>query len=46
MLVERIKVSADGDYWIEPVPAARPFFATAGSLLLAPPDGPGGTGVT
>ncbi len=38
MLVERIRVTEDGEYEIEPVPAARPFFAR-GSLLLAPPDG-------
>ena len=39
MLVKRIKVTKDGEYEIEPVPAARPFFAAANSLLLAPPDG-------
>jgi hypothetical protein len=39
MLIERIKVTADGEYEIEPVPAARPFFTPADSLLLAPPDG-------
>ena len=39
MLVERIKVTEDGDYEIEPIPAARPLFAAAGDLLLAPPDG-------
>ena len=39
MLVERIKVTENGDYEIEPVPAARPFFTAADSLLLAPPDG-------
>lgn|GEM_PF-5256482 len=39
MLVERIKLTEDGEYEIEPVAAARPFFAAANSLLLAPPDG-------
>jgi len=39
MLVERIRVTEDGAYEIEPVPASRPFFAAAESLLLAPPDG-------
>jgi hypothetical protein len=39
MLVERIKVTEDGEYAIEPVPAAWQFFAAAESLLLAPPDG-------
>ncbi len=42
MLIERIKVTEDGEYEIEPVPAARPFFAAADSLLLAPPGGRGG----
>lgn len=39
MLVERIKLTEDGEYEVEPVPAARPFFAAADTLLLAPPDG-------
>jgi len=39
MLVERVRMTADGEYEIEPVPAARPFFANAESSLLAPPDG-------
>ena len=39
MLIERVKVTADGHYEIEPVPAARPFFAPRGTLLGAPPDG-------
>ncbi|MBI2776693.1 MAG: recombinase family protein [Chloroflexi bacterium] len=43
MLVERIEVSEDGECEIEPVPAARPFFAAAESLLLAPPDGLAGS---
>ena len=38
-LVERIKVTAAGEYQIGPIPAARPLFAAAESLLLAPPDG-------
>lgn len=45
MLIERVKVTADGHYEIEPVPAARPFFAPRGTLLGAPPDGlPGAIG--
>ena len=39
MLIERVKVTADGHYEIEPVPAARPFFAPRGTLPGAPPDG-------
>ncbi len=39
MLVERIKVTEDGLYEVEPAPAARPFFSVANDLLLAPPDG-------
>ncbi len=39
MLIEPIKVTEDDEYEIEPVPVARPFFAAAESLLLAPPDG-------
>ncbi len=29
MLIERIKVTGDGEYKIEPVPAAQPFVAAA-----------------
>jgi hypothetical protein len=39
MLIEKVKLTEDGEYETEPVPAARPFFATAESLLVAPPDG-------
>ncbi len=39
MLIQRIKVTEEDAYEIEPVPATRPFFAAADSLLLAPPDG-------
>ena len=39
VLVEQIQVTEDGEYTVEPVPAARPFVAAAESLLLAPPDG-------
>jgi hypothetical protein len=39
MLVDRMKRTNDGEYGIEPVPAARRFFATAGNLVMAPPDG-------
>jgi hypothetical protein len=39
MLVERIKVIENADYAINPVPAARPFFAATLTLILAPPDG-------
>ena len=39
LLVERVRVSADGTYAIELVPAARPFFAPRETLLQAPPDG-------
>lgn len=38
MLLEKIRLTDDGDYAIEPVPAAQPFFAAAENLLLAPPD--------
>ena len=43
MLVERARVTEDTDYEIDPVAATQPFFATAESLLLAPPDGLEGT---
>ncbi len=39
MPLERIRVTEDGEYKIEPVPAAQPVFAAAESLLLTPPDG-------
>jgi DNA invertase Pin-like site-specific DNA recombinase len=39
LLIERVKLTEDGEYEIEPIPAARPFFAAASDLLLAPPDG-------
>ena len=39
ILLTRVRVTDDGGYEIEPVPAARPFFAPQGSLLLVPPDG-------
>jgi hypothetical protein len=39
MLVERVRVTEDGESEIPPVRAALPFFAAADSLLLAPPDG-------
>ena len=39
MVIERIDVTETEEYEVEPVPAARPFFATHESLSLAPPDG-------
>jgi hypothetical protein len=39
MLIEQVNVTEDGGFEIEPVPAARPFFAARESLSLAPPDG-------
>ncbi len=39
IVVERVKVTEAGGYEISLVPAARPFFGTHETLLLAPPDG-------
>ena len=39
MVIARVTVTESGDYEIEPVPAARPFFAPQETLSLAPPDG-------
>ena len=39
MVIARVTVTETDDYEIEPVPAARPFFAPQKPLSLAPPDG-------
>ncbi len=39
MVIARVTVRESGDYEIEPVPAARPFFAPQETLSLAPRTG-------
>ena len=46
MLVERLELTSNRAYKVEPNPSAHPFFAAAENVLVAPPDGPGGTGIT